>query len=269
MKSINLERKQHNARIGDRLPIMAHNVSEDCLLYDQGELIGFYIHDLRQYSEKLTNLMEVANAEFRSDNVPKQLLERSDVFQAVYKEGKSRAEAKATQTIQYSTIIGSIPPKPHMRRPYPSRSSVHRDKKAQTFIKAMLLAALESEKLIAEFMPEHYAKQKAELSKVPEEWRFGNLFTSSISNYNISAPYHQDNGNIRPSVNAIITKRQNSTGGSLAVPDYDAVFEQADNSLLVYPAWRNVHGVTPIVQTHDGGYRNSLVFYGLRAFQEA
>lgn len=269
MKQVHLTRKPHTARIGDRLPITKHTVEEDCLLYDQGELIGFYIKDLRAYSSKLTSLMEVANAEFRSDNVPKQLLERSDVFSAVYKEGKTRAEAKATQTVQYSTIIGSIPPKPHMRRPYPSMSSVHRDKKAQTFIKAMLLAALESEKLVAEYMPAHYEKQKAELSKVPEQWRFGNLFTSSISNYNISAPYHQDNGNIRPSVNIIITKRQNSTGGSLAVPDYDAIFEQADNSLLAYPAWRNVHGVTPIVQTHEGGYRNSLVFYALRAFQEA
>jgi len=36
--------------------------------------------------------------------------------------------------------------------------------------------------------------------------------------------------------------------------------------MLVYPAWRNVHGVTPITATHDGGYRNSLVFYPLKAF---
>ena len=30
-------------------------------------------------------------------------------------------------------------------------------------------------------------------------------------------------------------------------------------------AWRNVHGVTPIIPTFEGGYRNSLVFYPLNA----
>jgi len=51
------------------------------------------------------------------------------------------------------------------------------------------------------------------------------------------------------------------------VPDYGATFEQADNSMLVYPAWRNVHGVTPIIPTSDDGYRNSLIFYPLKAFK--
>ena len=93
-----------------------------------------------------------------------------------------------------------------------------------------------------------------------------NLFTSSISNYNISAPYHRDTGNIVGAVNVIICKRLNSKGGDLNVPDYDATFGQADNSILVYPAWKNVHGVTPIIPTHEDGYRNSLVFYPLKAF---
>ena len=56
-------------------------------------------------------------------------------------------------------------------------------------------------------------------------------------------------------------------GGCLNVPDYNATFEQADNSMLVYPAWRNVHGVTPIKPIAEGGYRNSLIFYPLKAFK--
>jgi hypothetical protein len=36
--------------------------------------------------------------------------------------------------------------------------------------------------------------------------------------------------------------------------------------MLYYPAWRNVHGVTPIVPLHEGGYRNTLVFYPLANF---
>ena len=42
---------------------------------------------------------------------------------------------------------------------------------------------------------------------------------------------------------------------------------QQDNSILVYPAWRNVHAVTPIIPSHEGGYRKSLIFYPLRAFK--
>ena len=154
-----------------------------------------------------------------------------------------------------------------MRRPYPTRSSVHSVKSAQTFIKAMLVLAKESEKLIKEILPKQYEHQVELFTDVPEKWRFANLFTSSISNYNISAPFHRDTGNIKGAVNVIICKKHNSKGGDLHVPDYDATIGQQDNSILVYPAWRNVHGVTPILPTYDGGYRNSLIFYPLKAFK--
>ena len=166
-----------------------------------------------------------------------------------------------------SVILGSIPPKPMVRRPYASISSVHSVKTAQTFIKAMLLLAKESELLIKEILPKQYEQQIKLFKDVPEKWRFGNLFTSSISNYNISAPFHRDTGNIVGAVNVIICKKFNSKGGDLHIPDYNATIGQQDNSILVYPAWRNVHGVTPITPTFEGGYRNSLVFYPLKAFK--
>jgi hypothetical protein len=169
--------------------------------------------------------------------------------------------------LQYSTIIGSIPPKPMMRRPYASISSVHSIKTAQTFIKAMYLLAKESEKLIKEILPKQYEQQLQLFKEVGDKWKFGDLFTSSISNYNISAPFHRDAGNIVGAVNVIICKKQNSKGGDLHIPDYGATIGQQDNSILVYPAWRNMHGVTPILPTHEGGYRNSLVFYPLKAFK--
>ena len=147
-------------------------------------------------------------------------------------------------------------------------SSVHSSPKANNFIKAMLLAAKEAEKLIAEVMPKQYERQKEILTKTPEKWRFTDLFTSSISNYNIAAPYHRDTANLEGTVNVIITKRYASKGGDLVVPDYDACFDQCDNSILVYPAWRNVHGVTPIEPNAKNGYRNSLVFYPLKAFEQ-
>ena len=88
--------------------------------------------------------------------------------------------------------------------------------------------------------------------------------------FNISAPFHQDNGNVKDSVNLIFTRRKNSIGGSLNVPDYDITIKQANNSLLVYPAWANLHGVTPILPIQQGKdfYRNSFVFYPLACFEK-
>jgi hypothetical protein len=254
MKKIELKLIPHTAKIGQTCEYIEPNVIEDSIFYADGEPIGFY---LSKIDGKFKELIEIANKELLSDRVPKSEMRRSSGLR------DSEEDVK-----QYSTIIGSCPPKPHMRRPYPSISSVHGVKSAQTFIKAMLMACGEAEKVIQQIIPKQYETQLKEIEKVPAQWRFSKLFTSSISNFNIPAPYHQDHANIKNTVNVIITKRKNSKGGSLNVPDYGATVEQADNSMLVYPAWRNMHGVTPIIPTHQGGYRNSLVFYPLKAFQE-
>tara|TARA_R110000868_G_scaffold405084_1_gene684042 strand:- start:43 stop:852 length:810 start_codon:yes stop_codon:yes gene_type:complete len=267
MKTIKLQKVEHDVKIGKDCPYYEPNIKEDCLLEVDGEIIGFYIKDVSKYSNKLSQLISISNKEFKSNNVPKSLLERSDVFTKVYKEGLTRKEAKKQGTIQMSTILGSVAPKAHMRRPYPTISSVHREKKANTFIKAMWGASVEAEKIIKQLTP-HIHKSQLELFKdVNKKWRFGNMFTSSISNFNIAAAYHRDTGNIVGAVNVILTKRNNSNGGSLNVPDYNVTFEQADNSMLVYPAWKNIHGVTPIIKTSEDGYRNSLIFYPLKAFK--
>jgi hypothetical protein len=168
---------------------------------------------------------------------------------------------------QYSTILGGIAPKAQFKRPYPNQSSVHSVKSAQIFIKAMWGACLEAEQIIKFLTPHIYERQVELFKDVKEEWRFGNIYTGSISNFNISAPFHRDTGNIVGTVNTILTKRNNANGGCLNVPDYNVTFEQADNSMLVYPAWKNVHGVTPIKPIAENGYRNSLIFYPLKAFK--
>lgn len=252
MKRIDVNQVEHPLKVGDQCKAFEPNITEDCIFYADGEPIGFFI---RQMPEKACKLADLADKELRSKNVPKSEMKRS-----------SGLHDSQGEVLQFSTILGGVPPKPHMRRPYPTISSVHQVKTAQTFIKAMLLLAKESEKLIALIMPEQYEQQKKLFENVPSEWRFANLFTSSISNYNISAPFHRDTGNIKNTVNVIITKRRNSKGGNLHVPDYGATIDQCDNSILVYPAWKNIHGVTPIEPTFEGGYRNSLVFYPLRAF---
>jgi len=258
MKKIELKKVEHSRKIGGVCEYIEPNITEDCMFYENGEAVGFYLSNM---PEKMCKLADLTNKELRSKNVPKTKMNRPTV-KGYDKSGKGIYEYVS----QFSTILGGIPPKPHMRRPYPTISSVHNVKTAQTFIKGMILLAVESEKLIKKYMPEQYEKQVELFKNVPKKWRFGNLFTSSISNYNISAPFHRDTGNIEGAVNVIICKQKNAKGGDLHIPDYNATIGQVDNSVLVYPAWRNVHGVTPIIPTFEGGYRNSLVFYPLKAF---
>jgi len=258
MKKIQLKKVNHNIKIGDICEPKEPNIKEDCLFYEGEKIVGFFLKDLPKYSKKLNNFISIADKEFRSKNVPKSSMNRT-----------SGEQGQTEKVQQYSTIIGATPPRPHMRRPYPSMSSVHNEPKAKTFIKAMLLALREGEKIIKEIIPEQYEFQKKCIEEnVPKEFRLGNLFTSSISNYNISAPFHRDNANLKNCVNLIITKKQGAKGGNLHVPDYDATMDSADNSMLVYPAWKNVHGVTPIEPLIKGGYRNSLIFYPLKSFKK-
>jgi hypothetical protein len=266
MKRVDLIKVEHNTKIGDVCEYIEPNVTEDCIFYADGEPIGFY---MTKMPEKMCKLADLANSEFRSKNVPKTMMDRSDVVRKAQIEGKTPNEIikEGRGCSQMSTLLGSIAPKPMVRRPYPNIAQVHSIKSAQIFIKAMLLLAKESEKLIKQILPDQYDRQIELFNDVPEKWRFGNLFTSSISNFNISAPFHRDAGNIVGAVNVIICKKHNSKGGDLNVPDYGATIGQQDNSILVYPAWRNVHGVTPIIPTHEGGYRNSLIFYPLKAFK--
>ena len=263
MKRIDLIEQPHANKIGDKCIYTEPNITEDCIFYGaDGNPIGFF---MRSMPTKASKLADLANAELLSKNVPKQEMSRGP--QGNKTDKAARAAAGKNLVTQFSTILGSVAPKPHMRRPYPTISSVHSVKSAGMFIKAMLLLAKEAEDLIQDILPQQYAAQQELFKDVKKEWRFGNLFTSSISNYNINADYHRDAGNIVGAVNVIITKRLNSIGGNLNVPDYNATIDQCDNSILVYPAWRNLHGVTPIIPTHDGGYRNSLIFYPLKAFK--
>lgn len=264
MKRVDLIKVEHNRKIGDKCEYIDPNITEDCIFYADGEPIGFY---MTKMPEKMCKLADLANAEFRSKNVPKTEMARATVGNKEQYDLMVKGLTEKSRVNQFSTIIGSIAPKAQFKRPYPNYSSVHGVKTAQTFIKAMLLLAKESEQLIKELLPKQYEQQIELFKDVPEKWRFANLFTSSISNFNISAPFHRDTGNIVGAVNVIICKKHNSKGGDLHVPDYGATIGQKDNSILVYPAWKNVHGVTPIIPIHEDGYRNSLIFYPLKAFK--
>ena len=256
MKKLYLKKVDHKIKKGMIPPCIDPNVNESTIFLLDNHVVGFYLEEL---PEKLVKLLDIANSEFKSSNVPKSIMQRGT---------KKLAKKSGYEVVrQYSTIIGSVPSMPHMRRPYNSISSVHGKKTANIFIKSMLLCCSESEKLIEKFIPEIYKNQKEIINNsVIEKYKFSNLFTSSISNYNTAASYHQDTRNLKNTVNAIFTKRKNATGGCLNVPDYDITISQKNNSLLVYPAWKNIHGVTPIIKKSRNGYRNSFIFYPLNGF---
>jgi hypothetical protein len=266
MKRVDLIKVEHNTKIGDMCKYLDPNVTEDCIFYADNEPIGFY---MTKMPDKMCKLADLANSEFQSKRVPKSIMNRASAINQqsarpdIIEKYKNK---KGSEVSQMSVILGSIPPKPIVKRPYASRSSVHSVKSAEVFIKAMLLLAKESEELIRQILPEQYKLQTELFKEINDKWKFSNFFTGSISNFNISAPFHRDVGNIVGAVNVIICKKHNSKGGDLNIPDYGATIGQQDNSILVYPAWRNVHGVTPIVPIHEGGYRNSLIFYPLKAF---
>ena len=130
MITINLIKIEHEVKVGKKCEYIKPNITEDCFLESDGEIIGFYIKDVSKYSPKLKSLMLITNKEFRSDNVPKTILDRMETVKHS-KNGMKRKDARKIGVSQYSTILGSIPPKPVMRRPYPNISSVHRNKKGK------------------------------------------------------------------------------------------------------------------------------------------
>lgn len=267
MKRIDLKKQDHSVKSGMKCGTLEPNIKEDSLFILNGIPVGFYIKDIATYSKTAANLANLADKELRSDRVPKQEMSRGPQGTKVDK-AKRTADGKELVT-QFSTILGGIAAKPHMRRPYPTISSVHRVVTARNFIKAMLLLAKESEQIIKTIMPDLYDQQKRLIKEsVPEKYRFSELFTSSISNFNIAANYHIDRDNLKGCCNVIISKRMGTTGGNTTVPDYGATVNSCDNSMLVYPAWMNVHGVTPIIKTQSDGYRNTLVFYPLGRFEK-
>lgn len=246
--------------IGDQLGPIQPNIVSSCILVDpDGTHVGLFLKEL---PDALRNLVNIADRECISDRVPKTKMDRKRPLPPG-SDGKRRYLV----ITQYSAILGSVPPKPHMRRSYANRSSVHSHKTASTFAKAMNAAGEMAFRLATSYIPTVTTHHTQVVNaRVPLKWRFAEHFSSTISNCNIAAPIHRDNANVKGAINIIITKRRNSTGGNLHVPDYDATFDMTDNSLLVYPAWRNSHGVTPIVPTHQGGYRNSHVWYALDSF---
>lgn len=257
-----LEKVKHDFKVGDSPPDISPNVPDEDLLFidgETGEQIGFYIKNL---DKQTAQLLRLVNNEFLSDRVPKTLMERSSIMAKQRKEGITRKEAISKGVSQLSTILGMIPKKPNMMRNYTSVSSVNRVESANLFIAGMLKLALKSEECFKSTLPSRYDEHVLAInSKVPSKYFFGGIFTSTISNFNIAAKNHVDTKNVKGCYNFIYNCKHKATGGNLYIPDYGVCLNSSDSSLICYPAWRNMHGVTEIVRLSEDGYRNSHIFY--------
>ena len=77
MKRIDLILQKHDVKIGDTCGTIEPNIIEDCIFYENGEPIGFYIKDISKYSEKAAKLADISDKELRSKNVPKSEMGRT------------------------------------------------------------------------------------------------------------------------------------------------------------------------------------------------
>ena len=74
MKIIELEKIDHQVKIGDVCGDIEPNIIDDTMFLADGMPVGFYIKEL---TGKIKQLADVANAELLSDRVPKSEMRRS------------------------------------------------------------------------------------------------------------------------------------------------------------------------------------------------
>ena len=147
LPTVTLTPVAHQRKIGDTCPDLQPNITESCILADpDGTAVGLFLRELPDQLQKLVN---IADHEVNSDRVPKTVMDRKRPLPPG-PDGKRRYLVVS----QYSAILGSVPPKPHMRRAYGSRSSVHSHKTANTFVKAMHAAGITAYQLIQDLAPQ-------------------------------------------------------------------------------------------------------------------
>lgn len=99
--------------------------------------------------------------------------------------------------------------------------------------------------------------------KIRPEWRVpGTPWTSGIINRTSPLPYHLDRNNL-PIWNAMVVIRRQMAGGFFHVPEMGVALECRDGDACFFPAYRVVHGVTPMRRKRPEGYRYSAVWYSV------
>ena len=164
-----------------------------------------------------------------------------------------------------SSVFGFVSRSPVMRRAACSSCAGQRDHPEAH--NGIIEAAEVLAGMMAELVPDVYAKQMQTLTAVREEWKLpGGLWTSGVLNKTSNLAYHYDRNNF-DAWSAMPVVRRHARGGHLHIPRLNVVLKINDGDVLFFNGQAWVHGVTPIIPIHEGGYRNSLIFYPLKAFK--
>lgn len=100
--------------------------------------------------------------------------------------------------------------------------------------------------------------------RVHPDWMMGeSWWTSGVLNRSSALAYHYDRNN-HPVWNCMVVVRRHTLGGHLHVPRVGLVLPCADGDVAWFPAWTELHGVTPITARRRDGYRYSAVYYSVR-----
>lgn len=105
-------------------------------------------------------------------------------------------------------------------------------------------------------------------ARIRPEWRMaGTQWTSGVLNQTSALPYHTDANNA-PAWNAMVVLRRGTRGGYFHIPAYGLTLPCRDGDVCFFPAYRVLHGVTPIRKVDTDGYRYSAVYYTVARMRE-
>lgn len=216
-------------------------VTEPCLVYQDDRLVIAYL-------------------ELASDGEAAPVLER---IARVLPHVKYTKDARTDGLVTTSRTFG-FKPRNVLRHDFCSASGMASEQPREHAV--IVSGAAVVSKYYAQYNPDLYA-QHARLveDKIKPEYHFEDeVFTSGIINDNNPLKYHFDTGNFRDVWSGMLAFRNGTSGGYLAMPEYDLSIAIADRSLLLFDGQSILHGVTPIVKHKPDATRYSIVYYSLK-----
>ncbi|MEM4701489.1 MAG: hypothetical protein QXZ51_05040, partial [Candidatus Bathyarchaeia archaeon] len=245
---------------------------------DSGEKIGLYCHD-RLAGEFINQLYDLVLNDKRLRKFIT-VLHRLDAIMSRSQVGHGGNRGANGGVEQLSYMTGWAGANHFKRQPLPRLTSATVDD-SYGLVSGVIdrLAAIAADRYQS-VLPELFAAQREAIltnrlklgHKELDTGFYQKLWTSMIFNVDTAAAVHMDRRNLA-SLNAIFCLRRSSvlTGGQLMLCDYRIgsrdgawpVFRQNTGDLILYPAYRSYHGVTPLY----GRGRATLVFYALKLAQ--
>ena len=213
----------------------ARIINKDCIIYEGGKAIIIYkIID----SEKINKLKKIVN------------------------KIKFTKSARSNGIASQAAIFGSLPRVPN-RNNYCRITADTKNQKQSSA--AVMDFSLIINEIYKELLPEQYEMNLKIIDEnVEKEYLIKNTpFTTININVNHAIKYHRDTGNFKNVYSNVLIIKEGIIGGNLICPEYNIGFEQGDGALILFDGQAIIHGVTPIKQIEENGFRSSCVFYSL------